>query len=43
MEEMMQKISIREKLEVQRHHVPLILEKEKVTVPHSLLGQYTQV
>jgi hypothetical protein len=33
MEEMMQKISIREKLDVQRHHVPLISEKEKVIVP----------
>jgi hypothetical protein len=33
MEEMMQKISIREKLDVQRHHVPLISEKEKVVVP----------
>jgi hypothetical protein len=31
--EMMQKISIREKLDVQRHHVPLISEKEKVIVP----------
>jgi hypothetical protein len=33
MEEMMQNISIREKLDVQRHHVPLISEKEKVIVP----------
>jgi hypothetical protein len=33
MEEMMQKISIREKLDVQRHHVPLISEKEKAIVP----------
>jgi hypothetical protein len=33
MEEMMQKIRIREKLDVQRHHVPLISEKEMVTVP----------
>jgi hypothetical protein len=33
MEEMLHRISIREKLDVQRHHVPLILEKERVTVP----------
>jgi hypothetical protein len=33
MEEMMQKIIIKEELVVQRHHVPLISEKEKVTVP----------
>jgi hypothetical protein len=33
MEEMMHRISIRENLDVQRHHVPLISEKEKVTVP----------
>jgi len=31
--EMMQKISIREKLDVQSHHVPFISEKEKVIVP----------
>ena len=33
MEEMLHSISIREKLDVQRHHVPLISEKEKVIVP----------
>jgi hypothetical protein len=33
MEEMMQKINIKEELVVQRHHVPLISEKEKVIVP----------
>jgi hypothetical protein len=33
MEEMMQKISIKEELVVQRHHVPLISEKETVIVP----------
>jgi hypothetical protein len=33
MEEMMQKISRKDELVVQRHHVPLISEKEKVTVP----------
>ena len=33
MEEMMQKISRKDELVVQRHHVPSILEKQKVTVP----------
>jgi hypothetical protein len=33
MEEMLHMISIREKLDVQRHHVPLITEKERVIVP----------
>jgi hypothetical protein len=33
MEEMLHKIIIREKLVVQRHHVPLITEKERVIVP----------
>jgi hypothetical protein len=33
MEEMMQKINRKDELVVQRHHVPLISEKEKVTVP----------
>jgi hypothetical protein len=33
MEEMMQKINIKDELVVQRHHVPLISEKEKVNVP----------
>jgi hypothetical protein len=36
MEEMLHRISIREKLDVQRHHVPLISEKERVTVPNML-------
>jgi hypothetical protein len=31
--EMMQKISRKDELVVQRHHVPLISEKEKVTIP----------
>jgi hypothetical protein len=33
MEKLMQKINIKEELDVQRHHVPLILEKDTVTVP----------
>jgi hypothetical protein len=33
MEKLMQKINIKEELVVQRHHVPLILEKDTVTVP----------
>jgi hypothetical protein len=33
MEEMMQRINGKDKLVVQRHHVPLISEKEKVIVP----------
>ena len=33
MEEMLHKIIIREQLDVQRHHVPLIIEKEGVIVP----------
>jgi hypothetical protein len=32
MEEMLHMISIREKLDVQRHHVPLVAEQERVTV-----------
>jgi hypothetical protein len=39
MEDMMQKISRREKLDVQRHHVPLISEKEKVIVPKHFAAQ----
>jgi hypothetical protein len=33
MEKMMQKINIKDELVVQRHHVPLISEKDTVTVP----------
>ena len=33
MEEMMQRINMKDELVVQRHHVPLILEKEKIIVP----------
>jgi hypothetical protein len=33
MEEMMQRINRKDELVVERHHVPLILEKEKVIVP----------
>jgi hypothetical protein len=33
MEEMMQRINRKDELVVQRHHVPLISEKEKVIVP----------
>jgi hypothetical protein len=33
MERLMQKINIKEELAVQRHHGPLISEKESVTVP----------
>jgi hypothetical protein len=33
MEEMMQRINRKDELDVQRHHVPLILEKETVIVP----------
>jgi hypothetical protein len=33
MEKLMQKINIKEELVVQRHHVPLISEKDTVTVP----------
>jgi len=33
MEEMMQRINRKDELVVQRHHVPFISEKEKVTVP----------
>jgi hypothetical protein len=33
MEKLMQKINIKEELDVQRHHGPLISEKESVTVP----------
>lgn len=34
MEEMMQKIIMRDKLLVQKHHVPLIAEEEKVICPN---------
>jgi hypothetical protein len=36
---MMQKLSIRENLDVQRHHIPLISEKEKVIVPKHFATQ----
>jgi hypothetical protein len=39
MEEMLHRISIREKLDVQRHHVPLISEKERVIVPKHVAAQ----
>ena len=32
-EEMMKRISRKDEVAIQRHHVPLISEKEKVTVP----------
>jgi hypothetical protein len=39
MEEMLHRISIREKLDVQRHHVPLISEKQRVTIPKHVAAQ----
>jgi hypothetical protein len=38
MEKLMQKISIKEELAVQRHHGPLISEKESVTVPKHVVA-----
>jgi hypothetical protein len=35
MEEMLHRISVREKLDVQRHHVPLVVEQERVTIPRN--------
>ena len=39
MEEMLHGIRIREKIDVKRHHVPLVSERERVTVPRNFSSQ----